>query len=76
MITAKINFRKAQGAIIRHAREDLKLTRKDVVEKLELTTQSLYGWEHGIFSPTCENIAKLAKIYNCSIKDLFPNDLG
>lgn len=76
MITAKINFRIAQGAIIRHARENLKLTRKDVAIHLEATPQSLYSWEHGLTSPTCENLDKLAKLYSCKIEDLFPNDLG
>ncbi len=55
---------------IKLERVNLKLSQKDMAEKIGITTQSYQAYESGLTMPTMENFLKLCKILNIT-----PNEL-
>lgn len=41
-------------------------TRTETAKALGVSIQSVYYWETGAWSPTMENLKKLAEFYGCS----------
>lgn len=51
-------------------REKKGLRVKEVSNKLKISRITLWQWENGKRTPSVENLAELAKLYDCSIDDL------
>ena len=49
-----------------------KLTQEQLGEMLGVTTQTnVSNWERGITTPNLETALRIAKLFNCTIEDLF-----
>ena len=55
---------------LKSMREKKCLRAKSVSEQLKISRITLWQWENGKRTPSIENLAKLAKIYACTIDDL------
>lgn len=55
---------------LKDMREKNGLRVKNVSEKLKISRITLWQWENGKRTPSIENLAKLAKLYGCTIDDL------
>jgi len=53
------------------ARRESGLLQKDVAEKLHISKQTYYKKEKGIVEFKQKEMIKLARIFNCSLNDLF-----
>ena len=51
-------------------REKKGLRVKEVSNKLKISRITLWQWENGKRTPSVENLAELAKLYDCTIDDL------
>ena len=51
-------------------RKERGLTQFDVCKRINVSRNSLAGWEAGVVSPSFSNVVKLADLYGCSIDDL------
>ena len=56
---------------IRHRRLELGLTQAQLGELLYITPQTISKWERGESYPSIVMLPQIAKIYKCSIDDLF-----
>ncbi len=56
---------------IKEFREELRLTQKELAEKLNNVQRNVSNWESGASEPDCETIMKLAEIFGVSIDELF-----
>ena len=56
---------------IKKYRKLLKLRQEDLAESLEVTRQTINAIEQGKHAPSLKLALKLAKSFNCSVKDLF-----
>ena len=54
---------------LRGARVNAKKTVKEVAEKLQVTTQTVYNWEQGITQPKMQYTQQLAELYNIRVDD-------
>lgn len=54
---------------LRSARVNAKKTVKEVAEKLQVTTQTVYNWEQGITQPKMQHAQQLAELYNIRVDD-------
>jgi len=45
-------------------RKELKLTQKDIADKLEISYQAYSAWERGVKEPSTEKVALLEKLLN------------
>ena len=52
---------------LKEIREKKKIKAKDVVKELGISRITLWQWENGKRSPSIESVARLAKLYKCSI---------
>ncbi len=59
------------GLKIKHYRKQLGLTQEELGEKIERTQRQVSLIELGSSFPTPEALTNIAKVFNCSIKDLF-----
>jgi transcriptional regulator with XRE-family HTH domain len=59
---------------LKEIREKKKIKAKDVVKELGISRITLWQWENGKRSPSIESVAKLAKLYKCSINDIVKVD--
>lgn len=55
----------------RNFREEKGLTQNEVAEWLNISPQSVSKWERGEALPSIEYLPKIAKLFDCSIGDLF-----
>lgn len=53
--------------IIRELREDKGLTQTELANILNVSRQSISGYENGLVEPTISTLIKLADLYNCSL---------
>lgn len=60
---------------IKELREELKLTQKELAEKLNNVQRNVSNWENGSSEPDLETIVKLAEIFNVSIDELFGKEI-
>ena len=51
-------------------REKKGLRVKEVSNKLKISRITLWQWENGKRTPSVENLAELAKLYDCTIDEL------
>ena len=56
---------------IRELRKEKKITQVQLAEKLDLKQPTIAAWESGRTSPRAEQIPILAKIFGCTIDELF-----
>lgn len=56
------------------ARREHKLKQSDLAKKLHISKQTYYRKENGITEFTQKEMLKLAKIFNCTLDDLFGED--
>ena len=54
---------------LRGARVNAKKTVKEVAEKLQVTTQTVYNWEQEITQPKMQHTQRLAELYNIRVDD-------
>lgn len=59
------------GLKIKHYRKQLGLTQEELGEKIERTQRQVSLIELGSSFPNPEALIHIAKVFNCSIKDLF-----
>ena len=59
------------GLKIKHYRKQLALTQEELGEKIERTQRQVSLIELGSSFPNPEALINIAKVFNCSIKDLF-----
>ena len=59
------------GLKIKHYRKQLTLTQEELGEKIERTQRQVSLIELGSSFPNPEALINIAKVFNCSIKDLF-----
>ena len=59
------------GLKIKHYRKQLALTQEELGEKIERTQRKVSLIELGSSFPNPEALINIAKVFNCSIKDLF-----
>ena len=57
--------------MIRELREKSNLSQKIVADMLGITQGTVSQWESGITKPTTDKLPQLAKIFGCTIDDLF-----
>lgn len=55
-------------------RKNLGLTQKELAEKIGVSTQSVWGWEQGLFEPKGERLQNLAKALGVEVSRLFDTD--
>jgi transcriptional regulator, XRE family len=59
------------GKRIKQLRQDLNLTQFVLGEKIDINQRQVAQIESGKSFPSLSTLVKLAKVYNCEIKDLF-----
>lgn len=52
-------------------RESMRLTQDAVAERLGITRTTVSMWESGDTMPRADKLPQLAKLYDCTIDDLF-----
>ena len=57
--------------LIKEMRTEMGLTQDDLSEKLEVSRQTIISLEKGRYNPSLTLAFKLAKLFNCSIEDIF-----
>lgn len=62
--------RKQVGERLTKKRKERGLSQFDVCKHINVSRNSLAGWEAGVVSPSFSNIVKLADLYGCSIDEL------
>lgn len=58
------------GYILKELRKVKNFTARKLAEKLNLSVNMIYEWEHGRCEPTVETLLKLSKIFNITIEEL------
>jgi len=56
---------------IREYREALNLTQKEMAERLGVEQSSVSMWETGKASPRADMLLRIAKLFGCTVGDLF-----
>ena len=56
---------------LKRMREKAQITQTELAEKIGVTAQTIWRWEHGTREPSIEIIKKIAHMLNCSEADLF-----
>ncbi len=56
---------------LKEYRKRLKLTQRDMAERLEMTQANYWLWETGKSFPNAKQILQLCDIFNCTPNDLF-----
>lgn len=59
------------GKVIKTKRIEAGLTQKDLAKNLNITFQAVSRWEKDEAEPSVETIKKLAKLFKCTIEELF-----
>lgn len=49
---------------LKERRKELKLTQKDIAEKLGISYQAYSAWERGVKEPSAEKVSQLEKLLN------------
>ncbi|MDW0118377.1 helix-turn-helix transcriptional regulator [Sporosarcina thermotolerans] len=56
---------------IKDMRTEMGLTQDDLAEKLEVSRQTIISLEKGRYNPSLILAFKIAKLFNCTIEDIF-----
>lgn len=56
---------------IKEYREEMRLTQKELAEKIGNVQRNVSNWENGASEPDCETILKLSALFDISIDELF-----
>lgn len=56
---------------IRHYREKLGLSRKDLAREMDVDDTTVAAWECGRILPRAAKLPKLAALFHCTIDELF-----
>ena len=56
---------------IKEFREELRLTQKELADKINNVQRNVSNWENGTSEPDCETILQLAEIFDVPIDELF-----
>lgn len=59
------------GNTIKLKRVEANLTQKELAEKLHISFQAVSKWENNEAEPSFDTIKEMAKLFNCSIDELF-----
>lgn len=62
------------GKKIKARRKELKITQKDLAQKVGIAEVTLRQYEAGLYMPKIETRAKLARALQCKYEDLFPSE--
>ncbi|MCM3712223.1 helix-turn-helix transcriptional regulator [Sporosarcina luteola] len=57
--------------LIKEMRTEMGLTQDDLAERLEVSRQTIISLEKGRYNPSLILAFKIAKLFNCSIEDIF-----
>ena len=61
------------GEKIRYHRTKLKLTQKDLAEKVNVTSQGVSRWEQDLVQPSIDTLMRMADIFSVSLDELVGN---
>ncbi len=67
---SKSIIRKSLGEVLKHHREECKMTQEFVAEAIGVSRQAVSKWENGSSDPSTSNIIALAKLYKISANEL------
>ncbi len=56
---------------IKELREELRITQKELADRLSNVQRNVSNWENGISEPDCETILKIADLFDVSLDELF-----
>lgn len=57
---------------VERIRADLRVG--EAADKIQVSRMTLWRWENGQNFPTIQHLAKMAKVYGCTIEALLEND--
>lgn len=60
---------------IKEIREKNNMSQQELAKRLNLSQQAIAKWENGTAKPKADNLIHLAKIFGCSIDELFNNKM-
>lgn len=60
---------------LKNFRGAAKLTQAELAEKIGVSRQTIIRYENGTYSPKCNELLKMSKLFNCSIDELLNNDV-
>lgn len=60
--------------VIKRIRKKMGLTQGELSKKLNVSQSTVAMWETGINKPRADKLPELAKIFGCSIDDLFESE--
>lgn len=66
----KSAIKKSLGEILKHHREECKMTQEFVAEAIGVSRQAVSKWENGTSDPSTSNLLAIAKLFNISAEDL------
>lgn len=66
----------ALGKNIRKKRLEKNISQEYLAEKLDISRQSISKWENGLSEPSKKNLAQLARIFDCELKELIYGTQG
>lgn len=59
------------GNRIRTLRKEKKMSQERLAEKIGVSTNTVYRWEHAEDAPEFDRLAMIAQALDCPVKDLF-----
>lgn len=61
------------GERLSHLRQKNDLSKREIVQKLNITDEILENWENGNNRPTIKELREISNIYSINIKKIIPN---
>lgn len=58
--------------LLLNKRKEFKFSQEDLVEKLDVSRQTVYAWESGKSIPDSRNISKLCEVFNLDVNEVVP----
>lgn len=62
------------GKKIAYFRKKANLTQEDLAEKMGVSRQAVYKWEHNLSTPEIQKLEKLITLFNITYNDLFKEE--
>ena len=66
----KSGIKKSLGEVLKHHREECKMTQEFVAESIGVSRQAVSKWENGTSDPSTSNLLALAKLYGVSVEEI------
>ena len=66
----KSGIKKSLGEVLKHHREECKMTQEFVAESIGVSRQAVSKWENGTSDPSTSNLSAIAKLFNLSAEEL------